>query len=143
MTATKNATATITQTINVSTYEQASNYVNEQAARTAAEKSPKDIEVGDIIYANFGYTMTLPVFGRVIKRTPCTYVIEELPSKEFGSDRYGQQGLALPVLDGSSRPAHANRRLRANRFTKSGNLSWDGHYATLWDGKARWYDYMD
>lgn len=143
MTATKNATATITQTINVSTYEQASNYVNEQAARTAAEKSPKDIEVGDIIYANFGYTMTLPVFGRVIKRTPCTYVIEELPSKEFGRDRYGQHGLALPVLDGSSRPAHANRRLRANRFTKSGNLSWDGHYATFWDGKARWYDYMD
>lgn len=143
MTATKNATATITQTINVSTYEQASNYVNEQAARTAAEKSPKDIEVGDIIYANFGYTMTLPVFGRVIKRTPCTYVIEELPSKEFGRDRYGQQGLALPVLDGSSRPTHANRRLRANRFTKSGNLSWDGHYATFWDGKASWYDYMD
>lgn len=143
MTATKNATATITQTINISTYEQASNYVNEQAARTASEKSPKDIEVGDIIYANFGYTMTLPVFGRVIKRTPCTYVIEELPSKEFGRDRYGQQGLAIPVLDGSSRPAHANRRLRANRFTKSGNLSWNGHYATFWDGKARWYDYMD
>ena len=143
MTATQNANATITQTITVSTYEQASNYVNEDAARTAAEKSPKDIEVGDIIYANFGYTMTLPVFGRVIKRTPCTYVIEELPSKEFGRDRYGQQGLALPVLDGSSRTAHANRRLRANRFTKSGNLSWDGHYATFWDGKARWYDYMD
>ena len=61
MTATQNANATIKQTINVNTYEQASNYVNEDAARTAAEKSPKDIEVGDIVYANFGYSMTLPV----------------------------------------------------------------------------------
>ena len=74
---------------------------------------------------------------------PCTYTIEELPTKEFGSDRYGQQGLSIPVLDGSKLPARSNRRPRANRFTKSGNLSWDGHYATFWDGKAHWYDYMD
>ena len=71
MTATQNANAgTITEMSKVRTYEQADMYVNEKAARTYAEKEPKDIEVGDIVYANVGYSMSLPTFGIVVKRTP-------------------------------------------------------------------------
>ena len=144
MTATQNANAgTITEMSKVRTYEQADMYVNEKAARTYSEKDPKDIEVGDIVYANVGYSMSLPTFGVVVKRTPCTYVIEELPTVRFGSDRYGQQGLELPVLDGTAQHKRANRRARSNRFSKIGGLRWDGHYARFWDGKAKWYDFMD
>ena len=143
MTATKNANASvITDLSKVTTYEQTALYLNEDAAATAATKQPRDIEVGDIVYANFGYSMVIPTFGRVVKRTPCTYVIEELPTKHYGVDKYGQQGMALPVLDGTT-VSRAHRAPRSNRFSKSGYLSWNGTYASFWDGKAKWYDFMD
>ena len=143
MTTAQNANAgVITDLSKVTTYEQTAMYLNEDAATAYATKQPRDIEVGDIVYANFGYTMVMPAFGRVVKRTPCTYVIEELPVRYYGVDQYGQQGMALPVLDGDT-VSRAHRTPRSNRFSKSGYLSWNGTYANYWDGKAKWFDFMD
>lgn len=136
------ATVATTESLEGLTYETVGLYLNKRAAEAAATKQPHELAVGDIVYMNSGYSMVLPTFGIVTKRTPCTYVIEELPTVHFGMDQYNQQGMELPVLDRGT-VSRGGRRTRSNRFSKSGNIQWNGRYATYWDGKAHWFDTMD
>ena len=74
------ATVATTESLEGLTYETVGLYLNKRAAEAAATKQPHELAVGDIVYMNSGYSMVLPTFGIVTKRTPCTYVIEELPT---------------------------------------------------------------
>lgn len=136
------AAVATTESLEGLTYETVGLYLNKRAADVAATKQPHELAVGDIVYANFGATMTLPTFGIVTKRTPCTYKIEELPTVRFGADQYNQHGMELPVLDRGT-VENSWRPARSNRFSKSGYIQWNGRYATYWDGKAKMFDTLD
>lgn len=97
-------------------------------------------DVGDVVYYNAGWSMILPHFALVVRRTPKMIETIDLPTVDTSTDGYGQMGHKRPVdvVDLSE-----ERRRTKNRMNKSGTFSVDGHYTRPWDGESKDYDYMD
>lgn len=95
------------------------------------------ITAGDIVCWDSGWSMCLPHFAKVIRRTRCMLVVEELQSYSVLDDGYGTCGMKMPTDIGTGKIMKL--RLHRGRWfaTKSGN------YVYPWDGKAMHYDYMD
>jgi len=95
------------------------------------------IAAGDIVCWDSGWSMCLPHFAKVIRRTRCMLVVEELQSYSVLDDGYGTCGMKMPTNIGTGNIM----KLRLHRGRWFATQS--GDYVHPWDGKAMHYDYMD
>lgn len=103
----------------------------------------KKIEVGDILYASWGYSMTLPAWARVIKRTPKMATIVELASEFVTGDWAG--GTSMPILDERKRHTEAKTfkvKERDGGEFLDGAKSY-GKYWHHWDGEPKYHNHAD
>lgn len=110
---------------------------NAMTTTTTTANDQTAIASGDIVCWDSGYSMCLPHFARVLRRTRCMLVVEELQSYSVLDDGHGMCGMKMPTDIGTGEVMKL--RLHSGRWfaTKSGN------YVHRWDGKAMQYDYLD
>ena len=106
------------------------------------------ITPGTILCGNVGYSMVIPVFYEVVSVTASgkSARIRELRTRETGDASNCFQGLCEPIT-GSYKGEMRTRRI------KVANWSWvsepyeyvsDGNHSyKVWDGKPKYYDYLD
>ena len=103
----------------------------------------KKIETGDVLYASWGLTMTLPSWARVLKRTPKMATILELDSHFVTGDWAG--GTSMPILGAVKR--HAKPETFKVKERDGGEFL-DGarsyaKYWHHWDGEAKYHNHAD
>ena len=101
-----------------------------------------EVQPGTVLVANHGYTMILPVFYRVVRRTAKTMWVAEIKSIDCPDDGHGFTGYSYADLSDDSwmtAPKSACSSARLNgRYLKV-----DGHYAKVWDGNRCRFDHLD
>ena len=98
---------------------------------------PSQWEVGDILAGTFGYTISCPVFYKIIKRTAKQFTVARIPGKIISGHRNGQW---KEIADEKAIPEKETINARIN---KNGNVIVDGVYVRLWDGTPLQGDDMD
>lgn len=107
----------------------------------------ENINVGDIYYGTWGYSMIIPAFFRVTRKTAKRVEVVELEKEMYQSTDggYFQQGYERP-----KEPYMARRNGDGPKLCKT-----DGAYVVVpigygtrvyarkWDGERVWADYMD
>ena len=104
------------------------------------EDDPTTWDVGDILSGTFGYSMTIPVFFKVIKKTAKQFTVVKL-SKKLASGHYN--GSFEEVPDESKLDQDLKRNQIRARINKRNHLVIDDVYVSLWDGKPVHGDDMD
>lgn len=97
------------------------------------------IGVGDIVCWDSGYSMFIPHFARVTRRTPCTIVVAELETASVCDDGYGMCGTAVPTSVGTGMTMRCRARRDGSMFLTPGGR----HAIRKWDGAPLPFDYMD
>lgn len=98
---------------------------------------PSQWEVGDILAGTFGYSMTIPIFYKIIKRTAKQFTVARIPGKIVSGHRNGQWE---EIADEKATPSKETKTARIN---KRGNVIVDTVYVRLWDGSPLYGDDMD
>ena len=57
---------------------------------TTDKKDPNNWEVGDVLYGTAGFTMTLPRFYKIVKKTNKTFTVRRLEGKIVSGHHNGQ-----------------------------------------------------
>lgn len=96
--------------------------------------------VGTIVTYDVGYSMCLPKFAIIIRRTPKMIETVVLPTSKDPSDSYGFQGHERPL---SRVLIPSDMTGIRTRMGKGGAFSVQGHYTRIWQGESRWYDHLD
>lgn len=109
---------------------------------TATFENMPEIEVGTILVTDRGWSMVLPTFYRVVARTESSIWTKEIRSISVASDEYGTSGTKVADLTDDSwkvdRRTCKRSSIKGRRYANV-----EGHYASVWDGKPKMYDYMD
>lgn len=116
--------------------------LNEHKARVAERRKDRNgerqLEVGDILYSSYGYSMSLGDFYRVTKLVGKQSVeVEELSKESVDGD--GWSGHHVPVLEGKGTPVEGRFRVTNGSTIKVGY----SQYAHKWDGRPKYYNTMD
>lgn len=99
-------------------------------------EDPETWEIGDILAGSFGYTMTLPRFFKIIKRTEKQFTCKRLRGKIVSGHRNGQwEEVATDEL--------YDNKVYVGRIGKHGYLKIDNILVRLWDGMPLYGDDMD
>lgn len=101
---------------------------------------PEDWDVGDVLSGTYGYNMTLPVFYKIVKRTPKGFSVVKLTSK-LASGHYN--GSFTKVPDDSCLEDDLKKKPINVRINSRGNVVIDKVYVSLWDGEPVWGNDMD
>ncbi|HVJ53281.1 MAG TPA: restriction endonuclease [Aliidongia sp.] len=99
-----------------------------------------------ILTTSYGYNRVLNDFALVIKETKHAALLMRLPNSTISDDGYGQRGLEVPQLDGTTiSRLRSDLVWRTKRKVHDGRVSyWDGsHLFHAWDGEPRPFDLMD
>jgi hypothetical protein len=107
--------------------------------------STKDykISAGDILCGDIGYSMSIPVFYKVISLTSSgkSAKIARLEAIDCTDD--GFTGTRMPSTKFSARDTKAYTR-RINTSDYFGEyVALNGHNLYQWNGKAKYFDYLD
>lgn len=98
------------------------------------------IKAGDIILSVFHWSMTIPTFFKVIKRTAKTCTLIELDRKVVQNlDGYGQITKEVP----SEKPCDREKRYKIFSGARGEYVKIDGIVSYLWDGKPAYANYCD
>ena len=101
-------------------------------------EDPDTWDVGDILAGTYGYSMTLPRFFKIVKRTPSQFTLVRLRGKIVSGHRNGQWEEVATDEEYGGKPVIC--RLRKGRSS----LKVDNYvYVKLWDGKPLYGDDMD
>lgn len=104
------------------------------------EKDPYDSstwDVGDILAGTVGYSMVLPRFYKIIKRTAKSFTVQRMESKIVSGHRNGQwEEVADEKAPLKGVPTNA-------RIRKSGSVVVNDCYVHLWNGEPLHGDDMD
>lgn len=103
------------------------------------EKNPSDPEtwdVGDILAGTAGYSMCLPRFYKVVKKTAKQFTVVRLKGEIISGSRNGQW------REIATDEPYGDEEYKA-RITKYGSLKIDGTSVHLWDGQPLYGDDMD
>lgn len=87
------------------------------------------VEVGTVLTYALSYSARIPVFVRVIKRTRCTFQVEELKQIIVSDDGYGQNGTCIADLES---PGIIDKK--RHRFNINGNVYIDNHICYIYNG---------
>lgn len=97
---------------------------------------PDTWEIGDILAGTAGYSMTLPRFFKIIKKTYKQFTCVRLRGKIVSGHRNGQwEEVATDEQYGDEQ--------YVARIGKRGSLKIDNTYVRLWDGEPLYGDDMD
>ena len=110
-------------------------------ATTTFENMP-ELEVGTVLVTDRGWSMVLPTFYRVVARTESSIWTKEIRSITVASDEYGTSGTKVADLTDDSWKVD-RRTCKRSSIKGRSYATVDGHYASVWDGKPKMYDYMD
>lgn len=109
---------------------------------SATFENMPEIEVGTVLVTDRGWSMVLPTFYRVVARTESSIWTKEIRAITAASDEYGTSGTKVADLADDS--WKVDRRTCKRSFIKGRSYAnVEGHYASVWDGKPKMYDYMD
>lgn len=104
-------------------------------------KQPTDVEVGDILCASWGYSMTIVDFYRVVKRTKATVWLEQLESRNVSGD--GWSGTCVPVNKVKPNKDVDGKPFRINTKPFSFVCKVKSAYLEYWTGKPKAFDRND
>ncbi len=108
---------------------------------TSAFVNP-EIQLGTVLVANHGYTMILPVFYRVVRRTAKTMWVTEIKSVDVPDDEHGFTGYSYADLSDDSWMIAPKSSCSSVRLNGS-YIKITGHYAKVWDGNRCRFDHLD
>ena len=97
---------------------------------------PTDWNVDDILCGTAGYSMVLPRFYKIIKKTAKSFKVVRIPGKIVSGHRNGQWE---EVADLNGKPGEEF----TGRINKHGHVRIDDILVHLWDGKPLNGDDMD
>ena len=123
-------------------------------------------EVGDILFGDVGYSMSIPEWWQVIKKTDKSVTCRRLATDIVEHDGYGQRGTEVPIrgvfdkrggtVNGKPSDAPVTMRVKKwssqvsgwhqegkDQYYASLGGSRYGHIFSLWDGKPKEFDYYD
>ena len=123
-------------------------------------------EVGDILFGDVGYSMSIPEWWQVIKKTDKSVTCRRLATDIVEHDGYGQRGTEVPIrgvfdkrggtVNGKPSDAPVTMRVKKwsgqvagwhkegkDQYYASLGGSRYGHIFSLWDGKPKGFDYYD
>lgn len=98
---------------------------------------PNSWKEGDILSGTLAYSMTIPYFYRILKRTAKSFTLQKLP-KKLASGHYNGSFTAVP--DESKKPTDKPINVRIN---KHNNVVVDRVWLRKWDGEPVHGDDMD
>lgn len=101
---------------------------------------PSTWEVGDILAGCWGYSMTLPVFYEIIKRTDKSFTVVQRKGKIVSGHRNGQWE---EIVDDSTRDKDLKGEKLTGRIRKWGGVKIGPAYVHLWNGEPLHGDDMD
>ena len=106
--------------------------------RRESRNGERQLEVGDVLYCSWGYSMSLGDFYRVTKLVGKQSVeVEELSKETVDGD--GWSGHHKPVLEGKGSPVKGSFRVTNGSTIKVGY----SQYARKWDGRPKYFNTMD
>lgn len=104
----------------------------------------RKIKVNDILVADMGCTMIMPVFFKVVRATPKTVWIKELKSKQISGDSF--RGKCIPKDEFDNMDEEPKRCLilcdeneQYCKYKEYGSCT----YCAIWSGEPMDYDYLD
>lgn len=120
------------------------NYINEKLVLNKTTKiiksdpnNPDTWKVGDILAGTAGYSMRLPEFYKIVKRTAKSFTVQQMKGKIVSGHRNGQwEEIAdedAPLIE----------KTYTGRIRKYGGVQVNGVNVHLWDGKPLYGDDMD
>jgi len=97
-------------------------------------------KVGDILYANVGYSSGIPEWFKVIRTTPTMVICKRLDDRVVSDDGYMQNGTKMPVVDRFM--TRWGEELPAVKMTVKNSkwgyyASYDRHAFDKWDGNPK------
>ena len=112
-------------------------------SKNASDQKEEDLsdptywEKGDILSGTFGYSMTIPIFYKIIKRTVKSFTLQKL-AKKLVSGHYNGSFEEIPDenKEAKSKPINA-------RINKYNHVMADRVFLHKWDGKPVWGNDMD
>lgn len=99
-------------------------------------KDPETWEIGDVLAGTFGYSMTLPRFFKIIKRTAKQFTCIRLKGKIVSGHRNGQWE-EVPTDEPYDNTQYTGR------INKWGYVKIDDIAVKIWDGEPLYGDDMD
>lgn len=98
--------------------------------------NPNTFEIGDILAGTAGYSMTLPRFYKIIKRTAKQFTCIRLEGKIVSGHKNGQ-------WEEVPSDQRYDDKFYTCRINKWGSIRIDGHTVRVWDGTPLMGDDMD
>ena len=102
---------------------------------------PNTWDVGDILCGTYNYSMIIPYFYKIIKRTNKSFTVVRL-SEKVVSGHYNGQYTVIPDKSKTENDIKNNRWMHV-RINKWNRVHVQDVYVTLWDGKPLHGDDMD
>jgi len=108
-------------------------------ANKEAEEFANKIQIGDIFYCGWGYSMSLNDWYKVVEKSPSgkTIKIRKL-AKRTVEGHGGFSGREVPIVDMFASDNITTHRVLDGNI-KISEYSW----ARLWDGESKWFDHLD
>lgn len=100
-------------------------------------------EVGDILCGTWSYTMTIPYFYKILKKTGKSFTIIELPKKLVSGHYNSYHFEEVPDETKEPKGKPKNVRIRNVSWDKYGVVAADKINLRKWDGKPLVGDDMD
>lgn len=113
----------------------------------AAQIAPGEFKTGDTLACQWGYSMQLVTFYRVIRGAkPGSYaVIQRIPQKVVKHDGYGQAGKVVADLEAETTEKPERRKVHAarERCHRGAWLKSEAGYCYAWSGQPLNFDTYD
>ena len=105
------------------------------------------IHEGDILFGDFGYSMTLPAFYLVTKVTPSgkSARVRRLATTNVTNDG-GWTGTCVPDMGNFREDGDQMYRIKKARWDKRDPFEYvtiRDHYFRVWDGEPAYFDHWD
>ena len=133
--------------------KEATNYINKEeveqintnlatAKDYGANKTPQDVEVGDILMSSWGYSMSLVDFYKVIERKKSSIKLVNLKDKVVDGD--GMSGKVVPTTETEKDQYVDGKLFRiGTKWSKDVVCQVNGHSVVYWNGKPQTFDKWD
>lgn len=118
------------------------NPLNDPIVKSYVRNTPQEVEVGDILECNWGYSMSLVDYYKVIERKKASIKLAKLETKIVSGD--GGRGTCIPT-DKTKPDQYVDGKLFRIGYKYDNKVvcSVNGHSCCYWDGKPGSFDTWD
>lgn len=108
-----------------------------------ALKNMNTINIGDVMVTDFGATMTLPTFYKVVKRTPQSIKMVRLEAQIVDGDGFTGHTIPTETKNDEGYKGTLTARIKGGAEHEYGWLAKERLYFTKWEGKPEYYNHLD